>query len=116
MSVINPNTGRKIKVGGKTYNQVFGKSERKPSGRGSATRGWKEDAPKRGKEREELLSKCGDGCFLLPSELKFPICAACKMGKCDCTPDRRGVISARIRASQYGYSDVAARAKRMSRR
>jgi hypothetical protein len=95
--VINPLTGRKIKVGGPTYIKM-GMND----GRGSKTRGWREASPKRGAEREALKKKCGDTCFLLPSQNKFPICRPDS-----CVPDCRGILSAKIRARQYKYEHVA---------
>jgi hypothetical protein len=95
--VINPLTGRKIKVGGSTYVKL-GMTD----GRGSRTRGWREDSPKRGEERETLKKKCGDTCFLLPEKNKFPICRPDS-----CVPDCRGILSAEIRAKQYKYENVA---------
>jgi hypothetical protein len=29
---------------------------------------WREDHPKKGKEREDVMSKCGSRCFLMPKE------------------------------------------------
>ena len=98
--VINPLTGRKIKVDGPTYIKL-GMS-------GSRTRGWREASPKRGKEREALKKKCGDTCFLLPEKNKFPICRPNS-----CEPDCRGILSAKIRARQYKYDRVATIAERM---
>jgi hypothetical protein len=95
--VINPLTGRKIKVGGSTYVKL-GMTD----GRGSRTRGWREASPKRGEERETLKKKCGDKCFLLPEKNKFPICRPDS-----CVPDCRGILSAKIRAKQYKYENVA---------
>ena len=73
----------------------------------SPTKGWKDAAPKRGKEREELKQKCGPKCFLLPEKNKFPICSH------TCTPDCRGIISAKIRARQYKYENVATLAQKL---
>ena len=90
--VINPLSGRKIKVGGPTYVKL-GMVK---------TSGWREASPKRGKEREELKKKCGNSCFLLPSQNKFPICRPDS-----CIPDCRGILSAKIRARQYKYENIA---------
>ena len=101
--VINPLTGRKIKVGGPTYVKL-GMTD----GRGSRTRGWREASPKGGEQREALKKKCGDTCFLLPEKNKFPICRPDS-----CVPDCRGILSAKIRARQYGYEDVVVKAQKL---
>lgn len=81
-------------------------------GRGGATKGWKEDSPRRGKERERLAEKCGDECFLLPESLKFPICSKLGINK-DCKVDSRGLVAAKIRAKQHGYQKVYKDADRL---
>ena len=63
------------------------------------TKGWKADSPKKGTARHEMVQKCPN-CFLLPNEEKFPVC------KSDCKVDCRGITSAKIRAKQYGYTNV----------
>src|SRR5581483_10599205 len=78
-------------------------------GRGSPTRGWRAASPQRGRERHELLNKCGNKCFLLPEEEKFPICAKLESGN-DCQIDCRGVQAAYNRARQYKYQEVANKA------
>ena len=91
--VINPHTGRKIKIGGKTYQEVFGKLNKNSRyDVGSLTREWKQAAPKIGKEREQLASNCGGKCFLMPKERKFPICARCKKNMCECKLNCKGII------------------------
>ena len=96
--MINPETGRKIKVGGPTYIKLGM----------TGTRGWREASPKRGKEREELKKKCGEKCFLLPQQNKFPICRPDS-----CVPDCRGILSAKIRARQYNYENIAIMAQQL---
>ncbi len=81
-------------------------------GRGIKTRGWKARSPTRGTERHELHEECGDKCFLLPDEEKFPICASLRFGEENkCKVDCGGINSALNRAKQYGYEDVAEKAK-----
>ncbi len=78
-------------------------------GRGGKTRGWKDDAPKRGKEREELHQYCGSTCFLKPASNGFPICPALRAtgrGAAACQADCRAIISAKVRAGQWDYKDV----------
>lgn len=79
-----------------------------------ATAHWKLISPKKGKERETLFTNCGRGCFLLPAKRKFPICRKCgPTGKCACAPDCKGLRAAVIRGRQWGYVDVADKARRM---
>ena len=82
-------------------------------GRGIRTRGWAMAAPKKGKERNELMEKCGKSCFLRPEVKKYPICAALREGK-ECEVDCRGVLSAKIRARQYKDEGVAKKASNIN--
>ena len=141
--VINPETGRHIKVGGPTYQRLANADQLKPftkptpktrqpskpiseqrlkqmaemparhskveAGRGSRTRGWSEDAPKKGYQRHQLKAQCGDRCFLLPETEGFPICPRCPGDPgdpCQCEIDCRGLAAAKIRAHQYQYTDL----------
>ncbi len=120
----SPKTGRMIYVGGLAYQRMIGtKYEKKakelarkaganpevppPSKveQGIRTRGWRVDAPARGKERQELYHQCGRKCFLDSKNLGFPICPALRTGRA-CKVDCRGVESAKIRARQYKYQDI----------
>lgn len=74
-------------------------------GRGGRTRGWRAAAPRIPSERKALMKKCGSQCFLMPSAMKFPICA-----KSSCKPDCRGLYSAKVRAAQWKYTTVYKRA------
>jgi hypothetical protein len=67
--------------------------------RKNRTSGWKIASPKKGKERSNLMKKCGRECFLEPKTLGFPICSP--RNKNPCKIDCRGVASAKIRAAQY---------------
>ena len=89
--------------------------DRQDDGRGIRTRGWSARSPTRGKERHQLKAECGDKCFLLPDEEKFPICASPRItgGTSTCEIDCGGVASAYIRARQWGYDDVADKAKKI---
>ena len=80
-------------------------------GRGSATRGWGEVAPKRGRPRNRLLEKCGPACFLKPDTLSFPICPRDK-----CEIDCRGVNAAYIRARQWKYDRVGEEALKLKKK
>ena len=84
---------------------------RKNRGRGSATKGWKNEKPGY-HERSVMLKKCGKKCFL-GTKKSFPIC---KKNTCKVSP--RGVYSAYIRARQYiskgrKYRTVSNKAKQM---
>lgn len=84
---------------------------RKNRGRGSATKGWKNEKPGY-HERSVMLKKCGKKCFL-GTKKSFPIC---KKNTCKVSP--RGVYSAYIRARQYSskerkYRTVSNKAKQM---
>lgn len=83
------------------------KSKSKSRKRRSATRGWAKMAPKQGKERASMLKRCGSKCFLLPSKKKFPICTPSS-----CRVNCKGLAAAKIRASQWGYDNVRAKAQR----
>jgi len=91
------------------------KEKKYEEGRGIKTRGWSSRAPTRGKERHQLHSECGDKCFLLPESEKFPICASPRTtgGKSVCEIDCGGVLSAKIRAKQWGYEEVAKKAEKI---
>ena len=84
---------------------------RKNSGRGSATRGWKNEQPGY-HQRTVMLRKCGRKCFLGPKK-SFPICK-----KNTCKVSSKGVYSAYIRARQYSskgrkYRNISRKAKKM---
>ena len=81
------------------------------NGRGSATKGWKNQKPSY-RERSVMLKKCGKKCFL-GTKKSFPIC---KKNTCKVSP--RGVYSAYIRARQYSskgqkYITVSKKANRI---
>jgi hypothetical protein len=81
-------------------------------GSGSPTRGWKVAFPQRGTERHQLMAACGPQCFLQPAREAFPICAKLTRDRRNaCVPVRQGVQSAYNRARQWGYKDVAKRAR-----
>lgn len=83
-------------------------------GRGIRTRGWRARAPKKGRDRHQLMHECGPQCFLKPETEGFPICPRCSLnvgGKCQCQVDCGGVQAALVRARQWGYPDVATEAE-----
>jgi len=90
--------------------------KKEKDGRGSPTRGWASDAPKKGTQRHKLQSVCGDKCFLgPPGSEAFPICKKCGTTTCKCAVDCRGVLAARIRARQYGdrYPGISSAAEKI---
>jgi hypothetical protein len=84
-------------------------------GRGIKTRGWAARSPTRGTERHQLKEECGDKCFLLPEEEKFPVCPSPRTtgGTSVCKTDCGGAQAALVRARQYGYDEVAAKAEKL---
>ena len=85
-------------------------TRKKRSKHGSATRGWKNSAPRRGQQRRVLKKSCGKRCSLQGD--KFPICNKCG-ANCSCKPSCKGMVLAKIRARQYGYTAVANKADRL---
>ena len=84
---------------------------RKSNGRGSATRGWKNEKPGY-HEKTLMLKRCGRKCFL-GSKKSFPICT-----KNTCKINPKGVHSAYTRARQYSsvsrkYRNIANKANTM---
>ena len=75
-------------------------------GRGSATRGWKQEKPSR-HERTIMRHKCGAKCFLGPGT-SFPICVR---NTCRISP--RGVHAAYGRAREWKHGKVASKARRI---
>ena len=81
------------------------------NGRGSATKGWKNEKPSY-RQRSVMLKKCGKKCFL-GTKKSFPICK-----KNTCKVSVKGVYSAYIRARQYSskgqkYRTVSKKANRI---
>jgi len=80
-------------------------------GRGSATRGWKNEQPGV-HQRTLMLKRCGKKCFLGPNK-SFPICK-----KNTCKVSSKGVYSAYIRAREYKsrgqkYRNISKKANKM---
>lgn len=91
------------------------RSSTRGKGRGSRTRGWGKVAPKRGKQRNRLMSDCGSKCFLDPSHKAFPVCAKVtgRKSRGSCELDCRGIEAAIIRAGQWGYKDIERNARKL---
>ena len=68
--------------------------KRRGKGRGSATRGWKNEQPNY-HQRTQMLQTCGKKCFLGDNK-SFPMCK-----KNTCKMSSKGVHAAYIRARQY---------------
>ena len=75
-------------------------------GRGSATRGWKNQKPGY-HQKTIMLKNCGKKCFLGPKK-SFPICK-----KNTCKISRQGLYSAYIRARQYKHNSISKKAKKL---
>lgn len=99
---------------GKTYYACRPKKSRSP------TRGWKEVAPHKGRERHKISRRCPSKCFLLPKQEKFPICKASRTrsGRVSCKIDPHGVSAAYNRARQLRakYPRLSAKALRIAKR
>lgn len=77
--------------------------------KGPVTKGWHDQAPKRGKARTELKEKCGSKCFGAPNEKKYPICTS------DCKVSRKGTQAAYSRAKQQHNEAVARRVEKVQK-
>ena len=76
------------------------------NGRGSATRGWKNQKPGYS-QRTVMLKRCGRKCFLGPGK-SYPICT-----KNTCKVNPKGVYSAYIRSRQFHRVNISRRANKM---
>ena len=74
---------------------------------------WGTKKPSSRGQRKTLLEKCGDSCFLIPQELKFPICNKYELDN-SCTYNCRGIKGAASRAGEWKYKDVLSKAKELS--
>ena len=96
-----------------------------------SSKGWAKKSPKRGRERNKMMRKCGKKCFLGTKTRgdkqhpDFPICA-----KGTCRINKKGLWAAYIRAKEWGnkrstyksskpsfkrsyYTKISRKAKRM---
>ena len=76
------------------------------NGRGSATRGWKNQKPGY-HQRTIMLKRCGRKCFLGPGK-SYPICT-----KNTCKVISKGVYSAFIRSRQFHRKNISQKANKM---
>lgn len=85
---------------------AFGAFPKYDAKRRVGRRPW--NPPKKVSQRKSMLRKCGPKCFLDPNKdhPKFPVCNR------NCHVQKRGLLSALIRARQWGYHDIAKIAQR----
>jgi len=76
------------------------------NGRGSATRGWKNQKPGY-HQRTVMLKRCGRKCFLGPGK-SYPICS-----KNTCKVNPKGVYSAYIRSRQFHRENISRKTNKM---
>jgi hypothetical protein len=77
-----------------------------------STKGWARLKPSRKSDRRALKKRCGASAFLDPKKLKYPVVA---VGG-GCTPDCRGIRSAKARAAQGRHRKLVAKAERLAKR
>ncbi len=116
--ILNPATGRCVKKTGTIGKKLLGQQSKAKAVKTSPqvatgkkivapklvsgqvavrTEEWqKHRKPRNGKERKTLYDKCGDKCFLIPEEHKYPVCAG--KGNISCDYDCDGVRAARNNA------------------
>ena len=76
------------------------------NGRGSRTRGWKQEKPGY-HQKTVMLKRCGKKCFLGPGK-SYPICT-----KNTCKVNPKGVLSAFIRSRQFHRGNISRKANKM---
>lgn len=76
------------------------------NGRGSTTRGWKNQQPGY-HQRTIMLKRCGRKCFL-GRDKSYPICT-----KNTCKVNPKGVYSAFIRSRQFHHKNISRKAKKI---
>ena len=76
------------------------------NGRGSRTRGWKQEKPGY-HQKTVMLKRCGRKCFLGPGK-SYPICT-----KNTCKINSKGLYSAFIRSRQFHRKNISRRANKM---
>ena len=76
------------------------------NGRGSRTRGWKNEKPGY-HQRTVMLKRCGRKCFLGPGK-SYPICT-----KNTCKVNSKGLYSAFIRSRQFHRKNISRKSNKM---
>lgn len=134
----NPETNRLIKIDGPTYNRLIKENKLKNNKQviqkqkfqakldqlvkskirlkknikvDKGNESWESKKPKTKKERENVLKKYGKSCFLIPEELKFPIC-----NKDDGAYNCKGLKAVSSRAGQWGYKNVLDKSKKLTQK
>ena len=104
MSFINPETGRKIRIGGSTHKELL----------------WKYKCPYGKNERLELMNKCKNTkCFLDPNTLSYPICSKVSYSIDNnklCVQDCSGLLSAYRRSKQYHNNNISNEALKIAKK
>jgi len=81
-------------------------SKTRKNGRGSRTRGWKQEKPGY-HQKTVMLKRCGKKCFLGPGK-SYPICR-----KNTCKVNSKGLYSAFIRSRQFHRGNIYRKANKM---
>jgi hypothetical protein len=81
-------------------------AQTRKNGRGSRTRGWKQEKPGY-HQKTVMLKRCGRKCFLGPGK-SYPICT-----KNTCKVNSKGVYSAFIRSRQFHRRNISRKANKM---
>ncbi len=80
--------------------------------RGSLTRGWGANSPRKGHERHDLAAQCGSAAFLRPEDEGYPVVAYDRGGsKQSCAISESGVNAAISRSAQYHQTDIEEKAR-----
>jgi hypothetical protein len=132
LKVINPETNRYITVNGskycslekkgvfisldncKTVQQSLTKKPFKKTDKSQQS--WDNKVPKTTAERELLLEKCGESCFLEPVEKKYPICNKIINDNSKCEYNCKGIKAASSRAGEWKNESVLEKSKQLSKK
>ena len=133
--VRNPETGRWIRKEGALYKKlvdsgkITGKQDTKkapvyspptgyelldrarayPVDKGSAP--WGTKKPEKKGQRLRVMEECGQSCFLIPKQLKFPIC---NKEAPPCEYNCKGLKAASSRAGEWKYTRVLQKSKELT--
>jgi len=115
--IINPKTNKWISMDGKLYNKLlkenvkFDYTKMKDMEIDRENISWVEKKPKSKKERQFIKENCGDFCFLLSNQNKFPICNKTLPCKINC----KGLKAASSRAGQWKYKEILEKSKALTK-
>ena len=82
---------------------------------------WRDIKPYTRRQRKNMLKKYGRRCFLLPEELKYPVCNK-YTGKMECiglaAAQNRAALSVnrKLKPKTYSYRKIMNKAKRLRKR